>query len=146
VSLPKLSLDKFTGGYVIPLTPCPLNVSMLGVNCLYFCLLLAPFLVANPPPPQVPLPKLSLDKFTDSYFKAAEKKQQKGNKGEDEFFKKGEPDVDHQLAHCLCVSLSDLCVCGRLQRCGCGWRLDLRALCPPACAKHTQSTTSAPLP
>lgn len=39
---------------------------------------------------QVALPKLSLDKFTDSYFKAAEKKQQKGNKGEDEFFKKGE--------------------------------------------------------
>jgi hypothetical protein len=38
---------------------------------------------------QVALPKLSLDKFTDSYFKAAEKKQQKGKKGEDEFFKKG---------------------------------------------------------
>lgn len=39
--------------------------------------------------PQVQLPKLSLDKFTDSYFKAAEDKQ-KGNKGEDDFFKKGE--------------------------------------------------------
>jgi large subunit ribosomal protein L6e len=39
---------------------------------------------------KVALPKLSLDKFTDSYFKAAEKKQQKGKKGEDEFFKKEE--------------------------------------------------------
>lgn len=38
---------------------------------------------------QIELPKLSLDKFTDSYFKAAEDKQ-KGKKGEDEFFKKGE--------------------------------------------------------
>jgi hypothetical protein len=38
---------------------------------------------------QIELPKLSLDKFTDSYFKAAEDKQ-KGAKGEDEFFKKGE--------------------------------------------------------
>jgi hypothetical protein len=38
---------------------------------------------------QITLPKLSLDKFTDSYFKAAEDKQ-KGKKGEEEFFKKGE--------------------------------------------------------
>jgi hypothetical protein len=36
----------------------------------------------------VELPKLSLDKFTDSYFKAAEDKQKK-KKGEDEFFKTG---------------------------------------------------------
>jgi len=38
---------------------------------------------------KITLPKLSLDKFTDSYFKAAEDKQ-KGKKGEDEFFKKEE--------------------------------------------------------
>jgi len=38
---------------------------------------------------KIELPKLSLDKFTDSYFKAAEDKQ-KGKKGEDEFFKKEE--------------------------------------------------------
>jgi len=38
---------------------------------------------------KIALPKLSLDKFTDSYFKAAEDKQ-KGSKGEDEFFKKEE--------------------------------------------------------
>jgi hypothetical protein len=37
----------------------------------------------------VSLPKLSLDKFTDSYFKGAEDKS-KAKKGEDEFFKKGE--------------------------------------------------------
>jgi hypothetical protein len=36
----------------------------------------------------VELPKLSLDKFTDSYFKAAEDKQKK-KKGEDDFFKSG---------------------------------------------------------
>jgi hypothetical protein len=36
----------------------------------------------------VELPKLNLDKFTDSYFKAAEDKQKK-KKGEDEFFKTG---------------------------------------------------------
>ncbi|KAF8060546.1 RPL6 [Scenedesmus sp. PABB004] len=35
---------------------------------------------------KVALPKLSLDKFTDSYFKAAEDKQKK-KKGEEEFFK-----------------------------------------------------------
>jgi large subunit ribosomal protein L6e len=38
---------------------------------------------------KITLPKLSLDKFTDSYFKAAEDKQ-KGKKGEEEFFKKEE--------------------------------------------------------
>jgi len=38
---------------------------------------------------KIELPKLSLDKFTDSYFKAAEDKQ-KGKKGEEEFFKKEE--------------------------------------------------------
>jgi len=38
---------------------------------------------------KVALPKLNLDKFTDSYFKAAEDKQ-KGKKGEEEFFKKEE--------------------------------------------------------
>jgi hypothetical protein len=39
-------------------------------------------------PTQVALPALSLDKFTDSYFKAAEEKSKK-KKGEDEFFKSG---------------------------------------------------------
>lgn len=38
---------------------------------------------------QVELPSLNLEKFTDSYFKAAEDKQKK-KKGEDEFFKSGE--------------------------------------------------------
>jgi large subunit ribosomal protein L6e len=38
---------------------------------------------------KVELPALSLDKFTDSYFKAAEDKQKK-KKGEDEFFKSEE--------------------------------------------------------
>lgn len=38
---------------------------------------------------KIELPKLNLDKFTDSYFKAAEDKQ-KGKKGADEFFKKEE--------------------------------------------------------
>jgi large subunit ribosomal protein L6e len=38
---------------------------------------------------KIALPKLNLDKFTDSYFKAAEDKQ-KGKKGADEFFKKEE--------------------------------------------------------
>lgn len=38
---------------------------------------------------KIALPQLNLDKFTDSYFKAAEDKQ-KGKKGEDEFFKKEE--------------------------------------------------------
>jgi hypothetical protein len=42
-----------------------------------------------PAPVKIELPKLNLDKFTDSYFKAAEDKQ-KGKKGADEFFKKGE--------------------------------------------------------
>jgi hypothetical protein len=46
----------------------------------------------------VELPKLSLDKFTDSYFKAAEDKQKK-NKGEDEFFKTG-------ATHCIVRLLS----------------------------------------
>jgi hypothetical protein len=60
--------------------------------------------VPPPPPPenththtrqQVELPKLSLDKFSDAYFKAAEDKAAKKAKkqGEDEFFKKGAPSV-----------------------------------------------------
>jgi len=36
---------------------------------------------------KVELPSLSLDKFSDSYFKAAEDKQKNKKKGEDEFFK-----------------------------------------------------------
>lgn len=41
--------------------------------------------------PQVELPSLSLDKFSDSYFKAAEDKQKKSKKkGEEDFFQKGE--------------------------------------------------------
>lgn len=47
---------------------------------------------------QVELPSLNLDKFSDSYFKAAEDKQQKKKKGEEEFFKSGNATFQLYLA------------------------------------------------
>jgi hypothetical protein len=72
----------------------------------------------------VELPKLSLDKFTDSYFKAAEDKQKK-KKGEDEFFKTGATSNNTSYCYRSCViGISGTCampLLGGLVFCGSAW-------------------------